>query len=126
MLGTSAYAQTTLTSQRRRAKAEPAVQQVVVSGIRRGIEDAISVKKDASSIVEAISVEDIGKLPDVSIAESISRLPGLAAQRVAGRAQVISVRGLSPTSRPRCSTAVNKYRPATTAASNSTSIHPSC
>ncbi|RZT08814.1 TonB-dependent receptor [Duganella sp. CF402] len=72
------------------------LQSVTVSGIRRGIEDAISVKKDSSSIVEAISAEDIGKLPDVSIAESISRLPGLAAQRVGGRAQQISVRGLSP------------------------------
>ena len=69
---------------------------VTVTGIRRGIESAISVKRDSSSIVEAISAEDIGKLPDVSIAESIARLPGLAAQRVAGRAQVISVRGLSP------------------------------
>ena len=69
---------------------------VVVTGIRAGIESAIAVKRDASSIVEAISAEDIGKLPDVSIAESIARLPGLAAQRVAGRAQVISVRGLSP------------------------------
>ncbi|WP_447730454.1 TonB-dependent receptor [Pseudoxanthomonas suwonensis] len=69
---------------------------VTVTGIRRGIESAISVKRDSTSIVEAISAEDIGKLPDVSIAESIARLPGLAAQRVAGRAQVISVRGLSP------------------------------
>ncbi len=69
---------------------------VVVTGIRKGIEDAISVKKNSDSIVEAVSAEDIGKLPDVSIAESIARLPGLAAQRVAGRAQVISVRGLSP------------------------------
>ena len=69
---------------------------VVVTGIRRGIEDAISVKRESTSIVEAISAEDIGKLPDVSIGESISRLPGVSAQRVAGRAQVISVRGLSP------------------------------
>ncbi|MFY7915506.1 MAG: TonB-dependent receptor, partial [Rubrivivax sp.] len=69
---------------------------VTVTGIRKGIEDAISVKKNADSIVESISAEDIGKLPDVSIAESIARLPGLSAQRVAGRAQVISVRGLSP------------------------------
>ncbi|MCD9030680.1 TonB-dependent receptor [Luteimonas sp. Y-2-2-4F] len=69
---------------------------VQVTGIRRGIEGAISVKRDATSIVEAVSAEDIGKLPDVSIAESIARLPGLSAQRVAGRAQVISVRGLSP------------------------------
>jgi iron complex outermembrane recepter protein len=69
---------------------------VTVTGIRRGIEEAISVKKNSDSIVEAVSAEDIGKLPDTSIAESIARLPGLAAQRVAGRAQVISVRGLSP------------------------------
>jgi len=69
---------------------------VTVTGIRAGIEGAISVKRDSTSIVEAITAEDIGKLPDVSIAESLGRLPGLAAQRVAGRAQVISVRGLSP------------------------------
>lgn len=75
---------------------EAATNTVVVTGIRKGIEDAISVKKNSDSIVEAVSAEDIGKLPDTSIAESIARLPGLAAQRVAGRAQVISVRGLSP------------------------------
>jgi len=69
---------------------------VTVTGIRKGIEAAISVKKNADNIVESVSAEDIGKLPDVSIAESIARLPGLSAQRVAGRAQVISVRGLSP------------------------------
>ncbi|WP_407471838.1 TonB-dependent receptor [Xanthomonas campestris pv. raphani] len=69
---------------------------VQVTGLRRAIEGAISIKRDSTSIVEAISAEDIGRLPDVSIAESLARLPGLAAQRVAGRAQVISVRGLSP------------------------------
>lgn len=80
-----------------KADAKPAsLDTVVVTGIRKGIEDAISVKQNSTSIVEAISAEDIGKLPDVSIGESIARLPGLAAQRVAGRAQVISVRGLSP------------------------------
>jgi len=87
----SAQAQTSATP-----TADAPIASVTVTGIRRGIEDAISVKKDSTSIVEAISAEDIGKLPDVSIAESIARLPGLAAQRVAGRAQVISVRGLSP------------------------------
>ncbi|MBC7665326.1 MAG: TonB-dependent receptor [Caulobacter sp.] len=71
-------------------------QQVVVTGIRRGIEAAISVKKNSDNIVEAISAEDIGKLPDSSIPESIARLPGLAAQRVEGRAEVISIRGTSP------------------------------
>jgi iron complex outermembrane recepter protein len=71
---------------------------VTVTGIRKGIEDAISVKRNSDSIVEAISAEDIGKLPDTSIAESIARLPGVAAQRNAatGRASGISVRGFSP------------------------------
>ena len=49
-----------------------------------------------SSIVEVVSAEDIGKLPDSSIAESIARLPGIAAQRTNGRAQTLSIRGLGP------------------------------
>ena len=69
---------------------------VVVTGIRKGIQDAISAKKKNSQIVEAVSAEDIGKLPDASIAESIARLPGIAAQRTNGRAQSLSVRGLGP------------------------------
>ena len=68
---------------------------VTITGIRRGIESAISVKKNSDSIVESISAEDIGKLPDSSIAESIARLPGLSAQRVNGRATEINIRGLS-------------------------------
>ncbi|MCD2518381.1 TonB-dependent receptor [Massilia sp. G4R7] len=70
--------------------------QVVVTGIRGSIESSIAIKKESDSIVESITAEDIGKLPDQSIAESIARLPGLSAQRVAGRAQVISLRGLAP------------------------------
>ena len=95
---TAAYAQTAEETAAEESNKEDAVelQTVTVTGIRAGIESAISVKRDSTSIVEAVSAEDIGKLPDVSIAESIGRLPGLAAQRVAGRAQVISVRGLSP------------------------------
>ncbi len=78
-------------------KKEPAkLEEVTVVGIRSAIERAIDLKLESTSIVEAVTAEDIGKLPDVSIAESIARLPGLSAQRVAGRAQVISVRGLSP------------------------------
>ena len=78
------------------AAAAPTGDVVVITGIRRAIESAISVKKNADQIVEAISAEDLGKLPDTSIAESISRLPGVAAQRTAGRAQQISIRGMAP------------------------------
>jgi len=71
------------------------VSTVTVTGIRRSIEDAIALKRDSTSIVETISAEDIGKLPDISIAESLARLPGLSAQRVNGQAQQISIRGTS-------------------------------
>lgn len=79
-------------------KADPQIQSVVVSGIRRGIEAAISIKRNSNSIVEAISAEDIGKLPDASVAESIARLPGVTAQRSrsSGKAADVSVRGLAP------------------------------
>ncbi len=71
------------------------LEEVVVSGIRYSIANSVDVKIESNSIVESISAEDIGKLPDVSIADSISRLPGLATQRVDGRSQVINVRGMS-------------------------------
>lgn len=69
---------------------------VTVSGFRASLESSISTKRNADAIVEAISAEDIGKLPDVSIADAISRLPGLTSQRVAGRSSVISIRGMAP------------------------------
>lgn len=83
-------------AQQQTGSSDEVIDEIVVTGIRAGIENSINIKKNETSIVEAISAEDIGKLPDVSIAESIARLPGLAAQRVNGRAQVISIRGLAP------------------------------
>jgi iron complex outermembrane receptor protein len=78
------------------AQAAAPSQTVVVTGIRRAIETSIAVKRNSDQIVEAISAEDIGKLPDNSIAESLARLPGLTAQRVDGRDQVITIRGMAP------------------------------
>ncbi len=72
-------------------------QTITVTGIRRGIESAISVKKNADGVVEAISAEDIGKLPDTTVAESLARLPGVTTQRTrTGEASSISIRGLGP------------------------------
>lgn len=89
-------AQQTLTAEEQ-AKAEEAAELDVieVTGIRRGIENAIETKQSSTSIVEAISAEDIGKLPDLSIADSIARLPGLTAQRDRGRASEINIRGFA-------------------------------
>lgn len=72
------------------------VDEIIITGIRAAIESSIAAKREETSIVEVITAEDIGKLPDVSIAESLARLPGLTSQRLDGRSQVISVRGLGP------------------------------
>ncbi|QJR82528.1 TonB-dependent receptor [Alteromonas pelagimontana] len=74
---------------------ENMVEVIQVSGIRGSLQRAQAIKMDNSSIVEAISAEDIGKLPDTSIAESLSRLPGLAGERRNGRTSGISVRGFN-------------------------------
>ena len=70
------------------------IEEIVSYGkFRQSLVDSIGTKRDSSTIVEAISAEDIGKLPDSSIAESLARLPGLAGERVNGRTSDISIRG---------------------------------
>ena len=71
-------------------------QGIIVTGIRSSIETSLEAKREANSIVEVISAEDIGQLPDLSIADALARLPGVTAQRVRGRSQQISIRGLGP------------------------------
>lgn len=78
------------------AEDDPVIEEVLVTGFRRSLQDAMRIKRESVLIVEAISAEDIGKLPDNSIAESLTRLTGLAGQRLNGRQQVISIRGLAP------------------------------
>ena len=71
---------------------------IVVTGFRAALQSAVNTKKRNEQIVESVSAEDIGKLPDQSIAESIARLPGLTSQRIpgSGRTSYISIRGLGP------------------------------
>jgi iron complex outermembrane receptor protein len=75
---------------------ELVVEEVIVTGIRKSLRSSMNLKKGSEMIVEAVSAEDIGKLPDLSITDSLARLPGLTAQRLNGRSQVISIRGLAP------------------------------
>lgn len=73
--------------------ASPDAGDIVVTGIRASIERAQAVKQNSLSVVEALSAEDIGKLPQSSVADSLGRLAGLAGERRAGRVSGISVRG---------------------------------
>lgn len=80
------------------AAGEPAADAdtIVVTGFRRSLESAVATKRNQEQIVESVTAEDIGKLPDNSIGESIARLPGIASQRTNGRANVIAIRGFGP------------------------------
>lgn len=69
---------------------------IVVTGFRAALQSATATKRRVETVVESVSAEDIGKLPDNSIGESIARLPGIAAQRANGRANIISIRGFGP------------------------------
>ncbi|MBX9645108.1 MAG: TonB-dependent receptor [Novosphingobium sp.] len=75
---------------------EEQAQEITVTGFRVSLENAVNKKKGSDQIVESISAEDIGKLPDASIAESIARLPGLTSQRLSGRSNSITIRGFAP------------------------------
>jgi iron complex outermembrane receptor protein len=73
------------------------VEEVVVTGFRGSLQQALVQKKDAAVAVDTILAEDIGKFPDLNLSESIQRIPGVALARDAGEGRQISVRGLSPT-----------------------------
>lgn len=69
---------------------------IIVEGFRAALESAVGEKRNSNLILESVTAEDIGKLPDDSIGESIARLPGVTSQRLNGRANVIAIRGLGP------------------------------
>ena len=78
------------------APAEGEEEDIIVTGYASALENAVEVKRDADQIVESVSAEDIGRLPDASIGEAIARLPGLTSQRNNGRASGIAIRGFGP------------------------------
>ena len=50
---------------------------VIVSGIRGSLQQSLSVKRNAPSNVDVITAEDVGKMPDKNVADSLQRLPGV-------------------------------------------------
>ena len=76
--------------------APPETAEVVVKGTRGALIKARDIKRRASNIVESIVAEDIGKMPDTNLAESIQRIPGVAMTREGGEGRNITLRGFSP------------------------------
>ena len=67
---------------------------IVVTGIRKSLQSAQSLKKNSNRIVDAIVAEDIGKLPDVAVSDTAARIPGVQVERGGGEAGRVLVRGL--------------------------------
>lgn len=76
------------------AQQEDMLEEVVVTGVYASQLNAVNTKRDAMSVVDAISAEDIGKLPDVTIADSLQRVPGIQVERTAGEGGPVQIRGL--------------------------------
>ena len=72
------------------------IEEVVVRGIRKSVQEALSMKQNSTNFVDAISAEDVGKLPDSNIAEALQRVAGVAIQRNRGEGDFVSIRGLGP------------------------------
>lgn len=77
------------------AEATESTEVIQVTGIRGSLMRAQAIKQDSTAIIEVLSAEDIGKLPDTSVAESLARLPGLAGERRNGRTSGLSIRGFN-------------------------------
>ena len=67
---------------------------IIITGIRAGLDRAIAIKRESDTIVDAISAEDVGKFPDVNVAESVQRITGVQINRVRGEGREVNIRGL--------------------------------
>ena len=81
--------------------AEPALgelelETVVVQGFRESLSEARDIKRQAVNSIESIVAEDIGKMPDLNLAKSLQRVPGLAISREGGEGRNITLRGFAP------------------------------
>ena len=75
---------------------EESVEEIVVTGIKKSLLDAIDIKRSKVGISEALSAEDIGKFPDENLAEALGRVAGISIIRSNVEGNQIIVRGLGP------------------------------
>ena len=72
------------------------VEEVVTTGIRSSLIDAITIKRDNVGVMEAITAEDFGKFPDGNLAESLARVSGVGIDRSNLEGEGVAVRGFGP------------------------------
>ncbi len=97
-----ARAQQAQGTQAGQAEPDPGMQTVVVTGVRAALEQSLRQKRNADAVVDVVTAEDIGKMPDKNVADAIQRLPGVNTQSSAGgeggfgENDRVSLRGTSP------------------------------
>src|SRR6188768_4344711 len=67
--------------------------EIIVRGVRGAQEAGIEIKRNTTEISDSIVMEDIGKLPDVTITDALQRVPGIQISRDAGEGSFVSIRG---------------------------------
>jgi TonB-dependent receptor len=79
------------------ASAPQALETVVITGIRKSLDSAVTLKRESRGLVDGIVAEDIGKFPDTNLAESMQRIAGVSIDRSAsGEGSKVTVRGVGP------------------------------
>ena len=78
------------------AAQEEVIEEIVVAGIRGSLVRGQDVKRNAVGVVDSIAAEDLGKFPDLNVAESLQRISGVSIDRSGGEGQQVTVRGLGP------------------------------
>lgn len=69
------------------------LEEIIVTGYRNSLKNAMNYKRDSNGVVDAINAEDIGKFPNTNLAESLQRIPGVSINRVNGEGSQVTVRG---------------------------------
>ena len=72
------------------------VEEIVVTGTKASLGRALDIKRKSLGVVDSIAAEDIGKMPDQNVAESLQRIPGVSIDRTQGEGRYITVRGFGP------------------------------
>ncbi|RYY12610.1 MAG: TonB-dependent receptor, partial [Alphaproteobacteria bacterium] len=100
LTSTSAYAQQVTSPPQQGSSEQPQAEanggkadDIVITGIRRSLADALAAKRDSTQVLDAISAEDVGKFPDKNVAEALQRVTGVQLSRTGGEGSSITIRG---------------------------------
>lgn len=95
-LSLPAQAQTPAPQKQEKEKSAIELERVVVTGIRASLKKALDTKRDANSIVDVVTAEDVGKFPATNVAEAITVIPGVSIDKAFGQGEKVSILGTDP------------------------------